>query len=135
MLDEWLDRGIVALDEQGRINLLAAALTPVAGDDQFDHFGRNLHDHIAAAVANVTEDAPPYFERAVHYDRLSPESAAALLSFREQANQLLLSANRQALAVCDADSGGDHRWILGVYVYRAEEAPPSSRVENGQDEP
>ena len=124
VFDEWLDRKLIALDGDGRIVLLAAALTPTAGEDQLYYFGRNLHDHIAAAVSNIAGDAAPFFERAVHYDRLSPESAASLVEFsREHANQMLLAANRQALAICDADGGGDQRWILGVYVYRAEEAP------------
>ncbi len=136
VLDEWLDRELVALDADGRINLLAAALTPTAGDDQLYYFGRNLHDHIAAAVSNITSEAPPFFERAVHYDRLSPESAAALVAFsREQANQMLLAANRQALAICDADNGGDQRWILGVYVYRAEEAPLPPAPESDERKP
>lgn len=131
VLDEWLDRKLVVLDEDGRIALLASALTPAAGDEQLYYFGRNLHDHIAAAVANVTAEAPPFLERAVHYDGLSAASAAALVAFsREQANQLLLTANREAVAICDADGGGDKRWILGVYVY-SEDAPLSQR----QDEP
>ena len=66
-------------------------------------------------------------QRAVHYDRLSAESAAALVEFsREQANHMLLAANRQALAICDLDGGGSNRWILGVYVYRADQSPPKS---------
>jgi hypothetical protein len=122
VLDEWLDRKLVALNEDGRIVLLASALTPAAGDEQLYYFGRNLHDHMAAAVANVTAEAPPFLERAVHYDGLSAESAAALVAFsREQASQLLLAANREALAICDADGGGGKRWILGVYVYCADD--------------
>jgi hypothetical protein len=124
VLDEWFDRKLVALDGEGRIVLLAAALTPATGDDQLYYFGRNLADHIAAAAANIVGEAPPYLERAVHYDRLSPASAAALVAFsREQASKLLLAANRKALEICDADGGGDQRWILGVYVYSAEESP------------
>lgn len=132
VLDEWLDRQLVALDGEGRIVLLAAALTPATGDDQLYYFGRNLADHIAAATANISGEGPPFLERAVHYDRLSPTSAAALVAFsHEQANKMLLAANRKALTLCDADGGGDRRWILGVYVYSADEptlSPSSSSL-------
>jgi len=128
VLDEWLNRKLVAVDPDGRIILLAAALTPSAGDeDQLYYFGRNLHDHIAAAVANISEDRPPFLERAVHYDRLSHKSAATLVEFsREQATQMLLAVNRKALSLCDADGGGDKRWILGVYVYSGDDPSASS---------
>lgn len=125
ILDEWVDRKLIAIGEDGRIMLLAAALTPPAGDDQLYYFGRNLHDHIAAAASNIAGGAPPFFERAVHYDRLSPKNAAALLDYsREHASRLLLAANRKALTLCDADRGGDTRWILGVYVYCADDDAP-----------
>jgi hypothetical protein len=138
VLDEWLDRKLVAIEPDGRIVLLTSALTPSSGDDQLYYFGRNLHDHFAAAVANIIGDGPKFLERAVHYDRLSPESAAALVAYsREQANQMLLAANRKALAICDADGGGDKRWILGVYVYCADDLPDSVTPPppDRQDEP
>ena len=56
-------------------------------------------------------------------------STLALVAFsHEQANKMLLAANRKALTLCDADGGGDRRWILGVYVYSADKptSPPSS---------
>jgi hypothetical protein len=122
VFDEWLDSGRIAIDEDNRIILLASALTPSTGDDQLYYFSRNLHDHMAAAAANITDNAAPFLERAVHYDRLSPESAAALVKFsREQANEMLLAANREALSICDADGGGGKRWTCGVYVYCADE--------------
>jgi hypothetical protein len=124
MLDDFLARRIVAIDAAGRIKLLVNALTPPIGDDQqLYYFGRNLHDHIAASVANIASDSPPFFERAVHYDGLSNETAKTLIALsREKANEALLAANREALALCDADGGGATRWIFGVYVY-AETAP------------
>jgi hypothetical protein len=122
VFDDWLDSNRIAIDQDDRIILLASALTPSSGDDQLYYFGRNLHDHMAAAVANITDNAQPFLERAVHCDGLSPENAAALVEFsRKQANHMLLEANRQALAICDADGGGDKRWTIGVYVYCADE--------------
>jgi hypothetical protein len=133
ILDDFLARRIVAVDAQGRIKLLVNALTPPIGDDQqLYYFSRNLHDHIAASVDNITSANPPHYERAVHYDGLSEETAKTLISLsREKANDALLAANREALARCDADGGGATRWIFGVYVY-AETASPKSPDQDAQ---
>lgn len=119
ILDDFLARRFVVIDAEGRIKLLVNALTPSVGDDQqLYYFGRNLHDHMAAAVANITGEGPTYFERAVHYDGLSERTAKTLIALsREQASDALLAANREALAICDDDGGGSTRWIFGVYVY------------------
>ena len=85
VLDEWLDRGMVTIDEAGRIRLEEAAFAPRSGDDrQLYYFGRNLHDHVAAAVENVLAAQPPFFERAVHYDGVSPEMATKMLALSRQ---------------------------------------------------
>jgi hypothetical protein len=42
------------------------------------YFGRNLHDHLAAWVANVLAAKPPFVERSVHYDGPSAELAERL---------------------------------------------------------
>jgi hypothetical protein len=136
VLDDFLARRIAAIDAQGRIKLLVNALTPPVGDDQqLYYFSRNLHDHMAAAVANITSARPPWFERAVHYDGLSEETAKALIVLsREKANDALLAANREALALCDADVGGATRWIFGVYVY-AETAADAGAAQTAPNAP
>ncbi|MCJ2071143.1 DUF6502 family protein [Methylobacterium sp. J-030] len=128
VLDEWLDRGLAFTDAQDRIVLAEAAYVP-RGDGaegpQLYYFGRNLHDHIAAAVANIVGDTPRFLERAVHYDGLSKELAAKLEArAREIAMEALQQANREAHAACQTDPGGDHRWNFGLYVY-AEAGPPA----------
>jgi len=128
VLDEWLDRGLAFTDAQDRIVLAEAAYVP-RGDGsegpQLYYFGRNLHDHIAAAVANIVGDKPRFLERAVHYDGLSKELAAKLEArAREIAMEALQQANREAHAACQEDPGGDHRWNFGLYVY-AEAVPPA----------
>jgi hypothetical protein len=122
VLDEWLDRKLVTIDGEDRVVLSETALVPQSGDEQQMYYlGRNLHDHIAAAVANVEGRAPPFLERAVHYDGLSAELAERLeLRSREIAMEALQGANREAHAGCDADEGGRWRWNFGVYVFREE---------------
>ncbi|VTZ48911.1 conserved hypothetical protein [Methylocella tundrae] len=124
VLDEWLDRKLVEIDADGRIVLAESAFVPQGGSDQqLYYFGRNLHDHVAAAVANVLGEGPRFLERAVHYDGLSDGLAESLEKrSREIAVAALQEANREAHAACAQDPGGRHRWIMGVYIYRDEDA-------------
>jgi len=120
VLDEWLSRGLVVLDTQDRVVLTEAAFVPSGGSDQqLYYFGRNLHDHVAAAVANVLGEEPRFMERAVHYDGLS-EALALKLEERskELAMDALRTANKEANLACESDPGGAWRWNFGVYVYR-----------------
>lgn len=129
VLDEWLDRKIVAINADERISLVEAAFVPQGGDDQqLYYFGRNLHDHIAAAVANVTTGAPPYFERAVHYDGISEDIARQLEKrSRVLAKAALRNANRDAYAESGDEQSGDWRWTFGVYIY-------AEQVQDGSEE-
>ncbi|WP_374545817.1 DUF6502 family protein [Rhodoblastus sp.] len=124
VLDEWLDRGIVAIDENGCIRLEEAAFAPRSGDDrQLYYFGRNLHDHVAAAVENVLAARPPFFERAVHYENVSPEMATKMLALsREIAFEALQKVNREAQGEFAKDPGGSWRWNFGVYLYGEDES-------------
>lgn len=120
VLDEWLDSGLVVVDDADRIVLKERAYVPASGtEQQLYYFGRNMHDHMAAAVENVLGEAPTFLERAVHYDGLSEPLARELEArARVLATETLQSANRDAHAACATDVGGAWRWNFGVYVYR-----------------
>ncbi|GBU17441.1 MULTISPECIES: DUF6502 family protein [Methylobacterium] len=122
VLDEWLDRGLAFSDEHGRVVLAESAYVPKGGGEpQLYYFGRNLHDHIAASVANVIGETPRFLERAVHYDGLSEDLAGRLEArARAIAMDALREANREAHAACEDDAGGRHRWNFGIYVYTEE---------------
>ena len=124
VLDEWLDRGMVSIDGEGRVRLEEAAFAPRAGDDrQLYYFGRNLHDHVAAAVENVLASEPPFFERAAHYEGVSRETADAMLDLsRKIAQDALQRVNREAQAAYARDPGGSWRWNFGLYLFREDEA-------------
>ncbi|MXQ13216.1 DUF6502 family protein [Microvirga makkahensis] len=128
VLDEWLDRRLVVIDDQDRAVLVEAAYVPRSGgDQQLYYLGRNLHDHIAAAVTNVEAPSPQFLERAVHYDGLTKELAEQLQQrSREVAMQALQKLNREAHAVSDGAMPGRWRWNFGVYVYSEEVVPPFS---------
>jgi Family of unknown function (DUF6502) len=119
VLDEWLDRKLVTINDDDEIALVDAAFVPRGDDDRKWHYlGRNLHDHVAAAAANVSGPAPRFLERAVHYDGLSPRLAKRLETrSRELAMEALKIANREANRAVAKDKGGDSRWNFGVYIY------------------
>ena len=129
VLDEWLSQDVVRLDHNERVILNVAAFIPRPGrDEQLFYFGRNLHDHIAAAAANVSAAGKaPFMDRSVHYDALPVAAAARLEELgREAAMKLLLEVNRTAMEIADAHDppqGPTRRVNLGVYVY-AEDEPP-----------
>ena len=138
VLDDLLDQGAVALEADGRVRLSAEAFIPRPGrDDQLFYFARNLHDHVAAASANVLAAGggpAPFVDRSVHYDGLTAEAAARLEAHaREAAQRLLLDVNRLALELVEAQEPGEaqgaapgsaptRRVNLGVYLY-AEDDP------------
>ncbi len=126
VLDEWVDRRLAVVDDDDVVTLLDRAFVPQGGDEQqLYYFGRNLHDHVAAAVANVSAPAPRFLERAVHYDGLSEAVAADLEQrSRELAMEALTAANRQAHEACEADGGGRWRWNFGIYIYAEDVSAP-----------
>lgn len=119
VLDEWLDRELVTINGDEEIVLVDTAFVPSGDDDRkWHYFGRNLHDHVAAAVENVSSAKPRFLERAVHYDGLSRKLAKRLEGrSRELAIDALKTANREAHRALAKDEGGDSRWNFGVYIY------------------
>jgi hypothetical protein len=119
VLDEWLDRKLVAINDDDEIVLIDTGFVPRGDDDRKWHYlGRNLHDHVAAAAENVSGPAPRFLERAVHYDGLSPKLAKRLeVRSRELAMEALKVANREANRALAKDKGGNSRWNFGVYVF------------------
>ena len=130
VLDSWIGQGIASLDAEERVRLNVSAFVPREGvEARLFYFARNLHDHVAAAAANVAADgAPPFLERSLHYGRLSPEAAARLeAAGRAAAQQLLIDLNRLALSLAEAEQlapgAATRRVNLGVYLYGEDEAP------------
>jgi hypothetical protein len=127
VLDEWLSQGIVALDAEDRVVLNVDAFVPRPGRaEQLFYFARNLHDHIAAAAANISaRGTAPYLDRSVHYDQLPVDVAGTLEALgREAAQKMLVEINRAALRLTEAAppaEGPTRRVNLGVYLYTESE--------------
>lgn len=129
VLDEWISQDVVRMDADERVVLNVAAFIPRPGrEEQLFYFARNLHDHIAAAAANVSASGKaPFMDRSVHYDALPAAAAEKLEALgREQAMKLLVEVNRTAMELADAPdqpAGPTRRVNLGVYLFVEDEAP------------
>ena len=126
LLDEMLRLGIVRLDGRDRVCLNADAFVPRKGlAEKAFYFGKNLHDHAAAAARNLKGEGEPLLERSVHYVALSSASARALAQLAERAGMRALNeVNREAYARKQRDrKAGEsgHRVHFGVYFYTEEE--------------
>jgi hypothetical protein len=132
VLDDWLGQQIVTLDEVGRVRLNLGAFVPRPGAaEQLFYFGRNLHDHAAAAAANLlASGTAPFLERSAHYDGLTAETAAEIDRLgRVAAQRMLEEVNRAALdllgandaAVARGPAGPLLRVNIGTYVFCAED--------------
>lgn len=127
VLDEWLRLGIVDLDDADRVSLRHDAFVPREGFDELAHyFGRNLHDHLAAAAHNVS-GGPPMLERSVYYEGLSEQSVDELARLAETHGMAALhSVNRRALELKRADEArsetpaptGRNRINFGTFFFR-----------------
>ncbi|MBX3026838.1 hypothetical protein KF840_18170 [bacterium] len=136
VLDEWLRLGLVTLDEADRVCLEARAFIPRQGSEAMAYFfGRNLHDHIAAAAHNLLGEPPPFLDRSVNYNHLTPESVAELSELaRRRAMEVLQELNARALELQQRDGHGptaSWRFNLGVYLFREDQTP----TDESSDEP
>ena len=84
-----------------------------------------LRHHIAAAVSNLTTNAPKFLEQSIYADGLTPASIGHLHDAARQAwatafDSVVTQARERVDA--DADSEGDLRMRFGVYFF-SEPAP------------
>jgi hypothetical protein len=130
VLDALLTQGVVRLDADKRVVLNAAAYLPETDTAaRLDAFAQGLHDHIAAAVANLAADGePPFLDRCLRYEALTPEQSSRLAALaRLAAERLLSGVARAARAKRDApsppapDTPPARRASLGIYFYAEEE--------------
>jgi hypothetical protein len=128
ILDEWLRLGLAEIDAEERICLKSEAFVPQSGSDEIAYyFGRNAHDHIAAAVSNLSSAAPPFLERSVAYNHLGEDAVEELQKLaRRRGTELLHELNSRALDLQQRDSGmpgATHRMNFGLYFYSEDESP------------
>ena len=129
LLDELVRLGLAAHDPSSdQVTLTGKAFVPSSDDAALaSYLGANLGDHAEAAVENLlaAPEPGPFFERAVHYNRLTPDALDELEALaRELQTEVLETLNVRALALQDRDDGAGNatgRFRCGAYVFRAEE--------------
>jgi hypothetical protein len=131
VLDDLLAHGVVHVDSADRVQLNTDAFIPrPGGEEQLFYFARNLHDHMAAAAANISAgDVAPFLDRSVHYDRLTPAEARTLQDYAQVvAHRALSDVNRRAREIAGPGVGepcADQRRInFGIYIFGEPDLEP-----------
>lgn len=131
VLDEMLRLGVaVVVDDTSGVALRQDGFAPRQGLQELAAlFSANLHDHLAAAVANLQDEAN-FLEQAVFVDQITAESAVALQRVAVQAwQQAMRHVMQEARARFDHDAaqvprdGRRQRARFGVYFYSDREGP------------
>jgi Family of unknown function (DUF6502) len=132
VLDEWLRQGIATLDDEDRVHLVSDAfVSPQGFEEKVFYFGQNLHDHLAAAVHNLSGEPRPFLERCVYYDNLTAESIKEYERVARSAGMRALhTVNRHAVELQKKDAGNPaaiYRTNFGLYNFselqRDDDAP------------
>ena len=134
VLDELKRQGLADHDRTAdTVTLTAQAYLPNRNDDALvGYFGANLGDHAEAAAENLAAapEPGPFFERATHYNKLTPDALDQLGSRARklQANVLSeLSADALTLQKRDAgDAAATGRFRCGAYVYTSSPVEPET---------
>lgn len=128
VLDEMLRLGVVQETDAG-IALHAAGFAPREGfEDMTALFAANLHDHLAAAAANL-QGGINHLEQALYVDRISAASAlqlerAAARAWQQAVRELMpLARERFEADAVLPPSERSHRARFGVYYFSDREDP------------
>jgi Family of unknown function (DUF6502) len=131
VLDELLRLGVLHETADG-LELEGSGFAPRQGFEEMSQlFAANLHDHTAAAVANLQGEAS-FLEQAVFVDEITQVSAeqlhkAAVVAWKQALKTVLQEAQERFDddAVSATAVQRNHRARFGVYFYSEREDPPS----------
>lgn len=124
VLDEWQRAGLVHINTRDEVVLDPDAfVTEKNFDDRAHFFGRNMRDHMATGAHNLMPGVKDkLLERAVFYDRLSPESVETLKQLSHQlAMNSLKQVNETALKLAEQDENkpdAHYRMTFGSFFYQ-----------------
>lgn len=126
VFDEWQRLGLIRLekDEGGeeKVVLRQTAFTAEPGaQERYFFFGRNLADHVAAGLQNLTEAGEPTIDQAVFYGGLTAGSVTQLKQLsRTLGEEVIRRLNSEAYKLKQHDrdqEGADYRMTFGAYFY------------------
>lgn len=125
LLDELERLGALSYDRlTGLVSLHSEAFLPKENtDNKIHYFGQNCGDHAEAAVKNIFTDKPPYMDRSVYHNELTPESVDELQALAAEAGmKALRQVNRRAFELSERDkgkTGACERLNFGVFFFRS----------------
>ncbi len=121
LIEHLLAAGTVELRDE-KVHLLARSYQPLSGaQDQLDYLAANGGDYLSAGVANAVQSPAPFFERAAHFNQLSPAAVAELDAlYREKQMAVLQDIAARATRLQDT-SAGTMRFRAGGYFYSEDE--------------
>lgn len=122
VMDELMRLGLIEADGDLLVPKEASFVPSQQRDELTSLFAANAGDHIAAAVSNLTTDAPRYLEQSVFADGLGPESVAEL---HEMAREHWQKSFQDMVAAAHERVRRDHRLTpaeqqrmrFGIYFY------------------
>lgn len=119
--DELVHQGLARV-EGDDLRLIADAYVPSDDDPALlAYLGANLGDHAEAAVSNVQTSDAPFFERAVHYNHLTPAAISELDALsRDMMGDALQTLNARAAELQARDRAGrdsTERFRCGAFVF------------------
>jgi len=123
LMDECINRGIIKIDDDDMVHLIAESLIPADDLDEKAHFfGQTIHDHIAAAEHNLNGNQPPFLDRFVWHEGLTEEDVNTIAAAaRKAAMAALKQVNNQAVQFKQKnhDDGKlpDYRIHFGTFFY------------------
>lgn len=129
LLDELERLGALSYDRlTGLVSLHSEAFLPKENtDNKIHYFGQNCGDHAEAAVKNIFTDKPPYMDRSVYHNELTPESVDELQALAAEAGmKALRQVNRRAFELSERDkgkTGACERLNFGVFFFRSHDTP------------
>jgi hypothetical protein len=103
VLDDLLGHGVIIIDADDRVQLDTCGVhSPTRGRGASCSTSLAIcMDHLAAAVSNISAvEVPPFLDRSVHYDRLTPAQVQTYA--RTGAMRLLPDVNRLAQELTEA---------------------------------
>lgn len=133
VMDELLRLGLVEQDGDLLVPVSASFVPSRRRDELTALFAANAADHIAAAVHNLTLDAPRYLEQSVFADGLGADSVAQLHALAretwQRAFEDMVKAARKRVAADESLPESDQqRMRFGIYFYSEPQGSPARRT-------
>ena len=127
VMDELLRLGLVTLEGDLLIPVSTSFLPSRRLDEMTALFAANAADHMAAAVHNLTTDAPRYLEQSVFADGLAAASVEQLHELAREAWQqafevMVKEARKRVAADGRVPEAPPQRMRFGIYFYAEPQA-------------